>query len=556
MNSLRSRSQLMPFPKLRSWWNRIRLTGLRSIPALPARSLSIMVMAVSLFSLSFIVPRVQSQPVKSLENLMEIPEIRTISGSETHLYVLSGREGLVVFRATADSLQWLYSSSGLANRGDRLVTDIRFSYLFGRDGRLTVIEPTSVLGVYSSTRLEDDPNDVLRMGSDLYLADNDHGIRKLSLESSESVDRTPEPVIDHNHPVISLAGVSDRLYALDNDNRLLTFERDNGSLSRTGETELPSQTRRLHTIGNRLYLSTNDGYVHRVRSDGRVDQLFGIDEPVTELKLWNNNYLIRGESTRIWIARQGVRPTLFRDDASAGNHMTTIKDQLWISEYRELSHWIDRSQIAAFEESDPEDDTAVPTTQSPAADGPIQIASIDNQIIPYPRALLLPLTLESRHDIEQVRFQQKSNIEGIRIRGNGLHWQPSSSDVGSHMISVIATTRDGQTDSTSFQVTVRPFNSPPRFSPVRTLSIPANEEFSIPFQATDPDGSDSGLIRYIGVDLPDGASLDERSGEFVWTPTRRQTGRHEFQVIATDQYGAASSMDVTVEVVDLSREES
>ena len=86
--------------------------------------------------------------VKSIETTMEIPDIRTIASSQSHMYILSGREGLIVFRTTADSLQWLYSSSGLADRGNRLVADSRFAYLFGDNGRLTVIEPTSVLGVY------------------------------------------------------------------------------------------------------------------------------------------------------------------------------------------------------------------------------------------------------------------------------------------------------------------------------------------------------------------------------------------------------------------------
>ena len=58
------------------------------------------------------------------------------------------------------------------------------------------------------------------------------------------------------------------------------------------------------------------------------------------------------------------------------------------------------------------------------------------------------------------------------------------------------------------------------------------------------------LIRYVGVDMPEGARIDERSGLFQWTPTIRQVGTHEFKVIATDQYGAAASLTVTLKVTE------
>ncbi len=497
------------------------------------------------------------QPVRSHESLMEIPDIKAITSSEAHMYVLSDREGLVVFRTGTEEPQWLYSSSGLANRGDRLLTDIRFSYLFGRDGRLTIIEPTSVLGVYSSTRLDHDPRDMVRLGNYLFLADGETGLLRISLETPETVDQNPESVFSHNRPFLSLARITSQLFALDDQARLFVFELDNGSLTQSGNFQLPRGASQLHSPGNRLYMTTDNGAVYRIRSDGRSDELFRISESVRDLKHWNDNYLIRGESSRIWIARQGLRPTLFREDPSAGNHITVFKDQLWISEYRQLARWVDAAHIATMRPDPGTVDPDTPSVTQPGSpgEGPLRISDIENQIIPYPRPLLMSLSLDSSHDISTVSFQQRSRVDAIRIRGNGLYWQPSSSDIGTHEISLIASSQDGQTDSTSFTVTIRPFNTPPRFSHVRPLSIPVDEEFSIPIRATDPDGSDASLIRYIGVDLPDGATLDEQSGRFRWTPTRRQTGEHEFQVIATDQFGAASSMNVAVQVIDLSRGE-
>ncbi|MDZ7807973.1 MAG: Ig domain-containing protein [Gracilimonas sp.] len=113
---------------------------------------------------------------------------------------------------------------------------------------------------------------------------------------------------------------------------------------------------------------------------------------------------------------------------------------------------------------------------------------------------------------------------------------------------------DGRSDSTRFLADVRSFNSPPRFSPVRNTSIAVNEKYELTFSAIDPDNPENSIIRFIGVDMPDGASLNEKTGTFVWTPSDRQIGESTFKVIATDKLGAASSLEVTLNVLDITRE--
>ncbi|HLR26754.1 MAG TPA: Ig domain-containing protein, partial [Fodinibius sp.] len=72
----------------------------------------------------------------------------------------------------------------------------------------------------------------------------------------------------------------------------------------------------------------------------------------------------------------------------------------------------------------------------------------------------------------------------------------------------------------------------------------------LPINAVDPDGIDKNLIRFIGVNLPKGAAIDESTGTITWTPSVRQTGENTFRVIATDQYGTAASIKVTINVSD------
>jgi hypothetical protein len=100
-------------------------------------------------------------------------------------------------------------------------------------------------------------------------------------------------------------------------------------------------------------------------------------------------------------------------------------------------------------------------------------------------------------------------------------------------------------------IDVRSFNAPPRFTPSRLLTVPVGDDFEMNITAIDPDGLNQNLIRYLGVDMPDGARINEKSGLFTWTPTIRQVGKHTFRIIATDQYGAASSQEYSINVVEL-----
>ena len=102
---------------------------------------------------------------------------------------------------------------------------------------------------------------------------------------------------------------------------------------------------------------------------------------------------------------------------------------------------------------------------------------------------------------------------------------------------------------------MRTFNAPPRFSPIRGSTVAINDPYEISFNAIDPENPSNGLIRYLGVDLPEGSTLNEQTGEFNWTPNERQIGDQTFRIVATDEQGTASSIEVTYNVVNISRGE-
>lgn len=501
-----------------------------------------------LFFVLFTYSSIQAQPVlkKDYSFVMDVPEIINIASSEAHFYALSRTEGMAVFRSRPDSLQWLYSSTGMQRRGNHLVADIRFAYLFGDGRRLTILEPTSVLGVYSSTNLPARPMDVKRMGQNLYVALGAKGLAKLSLESPETVAEAPQfialPEIK-GQEIVSLEGTNNRLFVLAGNNQLYLFNYDSPKLSLVRSVDLSENINRLFLANQTLYGSTPGGAIFEIDGQGELSELGAIGEEVTNLVAWQDWLVIRGTSNRLWTSYRHRSPTLWKKDTQAGNYITVSNNQIWLSEYNQIT------QVVATEL--PGDRPSGVMVADPANNGPFSIAKIQDYTIPHSKSLLFPIKLKGNVSAESVQFTYQSpDIRDAELRGQSFYWEPSSDDVGSHRVTIIASTRNGRTATTRFDINIRSFNSPPRFTPVRAVTIPVGRPFSLPINAIDPDGINKNLIRFLGVNLPEGASLNESTGTVRWTPTPRQVGKNTFRVIATDQYGAASSVDVTINVVD------
>ncbi|SHE95171.1 Putative Ig domain-containing protein [Fodinibius roseus] len=487
---------------------------------------------------------------KDYSFVMNVPSVVAMASSPAHFYVLSETEGMAVFRSRSDSLQWLYSSTGMQRRGNRVIADIRFAYLFGEGPRLTVLEPTSVLGVYSSTDLPARPLDVKRMGQQLYVALGNRGIGTLSLETPSAVDSGIDFVTtpDLEGPeIISLAGTAHRLFALSSNQQLFQLDRDEDTVSLSRSLELPENLTDLFLTGGTLYGSDDEGNIFEISGNSELSELGNVGERITDIVAWDDWLVIKGTSDRLWTSYKSRSPELWKRDEQAGNHIALTKGQLWISEYGQIT------KINASEPSAAKGD-ASGTSQNTAGD--FTLREIPNYTIPHSKPLIFPIRIDGGVSAGNVRFTYQSpDIHDAEVRGQSFYWEPSSDDVGSHRVEIIASTSDGRSSSARFNINVRSFNAPPRFTPVRPVSIPVGEPFSLPLNAVDSDGINKNLIRYLGVNLPKGATIDEASGIIQWTPTARQVGENTFRVIATDQYGAASSVDVTINVIDNIKQE-
>lgn len=535
-------------------------------------------------------------------NSMSIPDGIAMASSEAHHYLLSESEGLVVFRIQSDSLQWLYTSSGMQARGNRLEADIRFAYLFGDTKRLTVLEPTSVLGVYSSTLLPSYPVAVTRIADKLYTATRDSGVVVIDLTTPESVDEKPEYLELGGEESSILDIVSDhrsRLFVLSGPTRLQWFQlRDKQSsetlpasgtpervLEKAGDFLLSEPVHRLFLTGSELFATGTDGRVYQVASGGYLNPIGSVSAAVRQIRDWQNDKLIFTESGDLYLFSDiadvpvhgagtgsdenhniGTLQWQFNTGGNGDHFLSILENRLWIYQNQELTPLISPSTKESNSVQNSETDSGGFGNQESlenkeslenqvsldSGTKSLLVSKIDPITVPFATPVLLPVPLEARgYRIDDLSFEIESSTKGAVIREGSFMWLPSASQTGTHLFQIRITAPDGIRRSTQFEITVRPFNRPPQFVPLRPLTLGADTFFETYFSAFDPDGSDRELVRYLGMDLPDGALLDEKTGRFTWTPTLRQTGSHAFRIIATDQYGAAAETSMSIQVVEI-----
>jgi hypothetical protein len=266
-----------------------------------------------------------------------------------------------------------------------------------------------------------------------------------------------------------------------------------------------------------------------------------IGSSVTNAHHAGSGWVVRTDDARLWKVDPNSENavSILRDNPSAGNYVTINKGNVWISEFGRISTISEASipVVTAGEET--------PSQQ-------IRIVPISDRNIPFPQPLLVSFTLSEGSE-QGLSWYARHSSGPVPVRGNALMWQPSNSDIGTNTFTVIATNRLGASDSLTFKVEVRQFNAPPRLTPTRPVSIPADEEFNFQLVGVDPDGSDTDLVRYTGVNLPEGVKLDAQTGMLTWTPTERQLGRHVLQIITSDQFGASMSNEVILNVIRMRR---
>ncbi len=138
-----------------------------------------------------------------------------------------------------------------------------------------------------------------------------------------------------------------------------------------------------------------------------------------------------------------------------------------------------------------------------------------------------------------------------------FQWIPTTAQVGAHH--VLITVSDGKAGvfaplTITVLAAVPKSNHPPVLSPIPDKRVKEGELLEFIVQASDEDPEDRDQLIYGSRDrLPQGATLDSKTGRFRWTPTFEQAGTSHLTMTVTDAASASASQPVTITVEDVNR---
>ncbi|HII30181.1 TPA: tandem-95 repeat protein [Candidatus Woesearchaeota archaeon] len=161
--------------------------------------------------------------------------------------------------------------------------------------------------------------------------------------------------------------------------------------------------------------------------------------------------------------------------------------------------------------------------RAPIQDAPEYVEGYENGTI----AFTITATDPDRDEVYQTLAGMPA---GASFNNSLFSWTPGFEDAGVYQLTSIAS--DGNLES-SRGITIRVLNTnrAPRLEAIAPQSCVENETLAFTASAADPDGEG---VSYAAENLPKGASFNQISGEFTWTPSFAQSGDYSVRIIASD----------------------
>ncbi|GAB4369839.1 MAG: hypothetical protein Kow0042_11750 [Calditrichia bacterium] len=187
---------------------------------------------------------------------------------------------------------------------------------------------------------------------------------------------------------------------------------------------------------------------------------------------------------------------------------------------------------------------------------PPVLAEVGDQVVRENELLSFPIS-GSDPDVEdagKLVFTASNLPEGAVFDSASLsfQWTPTFEQAGEYPgITFTVSDPQGLSDQKTITITVQHVNRPPILSEVPSYTVNENEVLTFQLSASDPDKEDAGKLTYSASPLPEGAVLNERTGEFKWTPTFEQSGTYKLQFAVSDgELSDSDSATITVNHVN------
>lgn len=133
-------------------------------------------------------------------------------------------------------------------------------------------------------------------------------------------------------------------------------------------------------------------------------------------------------------------------------------------------------------------------------------------------------------------------------------WTPTYDQSGKYEgIYFIVKDAEGLSDTVYTSVTVNHVNRSPFFASIAAQQVDELKVLSFKLSASDADVEDEGKVTIKAAGIPEGATYQEATKTFTWTPTYEQSGDYTAVFKATDGAGATDELSVVVKVININR---
>ena len=135
-----------------------------------------------------------------------------------------------------------------------------------------------------------------------------------------------------------------------------------------------------------------------------------------------------------------------------------------------------------------------------------------------------------------------------------LTWTPTYDQSGKYEgVYFIVKDPSGLSDTVYTAITVNHVNRPPFIASITPQQVDEVKMLSFKLSAADADVEDEGKVTIKATNIPEGATYQEATKTYTWTPTYDQSGDYTAVFTATDGAGATDELSVVVKVININR---
>jgi hypothetical protein len=141
------------------------------------------------------------------------------------------------------------------------------------------------------------------------------------------------------------------------------------------------------------------------------------------------------------------------------------------------------------------------------------------------------------------------DLTTVSNRSAEISFLPTNDDVGIHRANVTVRDPMNRSDTKRINLTVNNVNDPPVLAKIPSLAATQYNEFLYQAKASDIDLKWGDILTF--SDNTDLFDINEENGEFSFTPTEEQVGKHAVKITVTDIGGASDSCTFTLSVANV-----